>query len=251
MNDEATTLELTTNEAPGVADLPAVDLRSLPRRERVRALMREEILQAARTLVQQEGIKGLTMRALGRAVGVTAPTLYDYFPAKEAVLDALFVQGAQILTRAFDVAIDSSQPGRERLRAIAVAYRRFAIEHPDLYLLIFGRVDASYRPGELQLECAMNVGSRANQAVLEAMTIGDIREGDPFAVGNAIWVMAHGHVTLELGGFCDKYGEGAGEEMYQRNFEFLFQGLAPPQESGVRSQESEETLAASRDASDS
>jgi AcrR family transcriptional regulator len=242
------TIELTTTEATGEGDLPTVDLRALPRRERVRALMREEILQAARTLVQQEGIKGLTMRALGRAVGVTAPTLYDYFPSKEAVLDALFVQGTQILTRAFDVAIDSTPPGRERLRAVAVAYRRFAIEHPDLYLLIFGRVDASYRPGELQLECAMNIGGRANQAVADAMRVGAIREGDPFAVGNAIWVMAHGHITLELGGFCDKFGEGAGEEIYQRNFEILFQGLAPTQESAVRSQESA-ALAAGRAAS--
>src|SRR5262245_29540883 len=69
-----------------------LDLQALPRRERVRALMRQDILDAARRLVQEEGIRGLTMRALGRAVGVTAPTLYDYFPSKEAVLDALFIQ---------------------------------------------------------------------------------------------------------------------------------------------------------------
>src|SRR5688572_8634875 len=231
-NEAAAAIESTASEANGEDDLPGIDLRALPRRERVRALMREEILQAARTLVQQEGIKGLTMRALGRAVGVTAPTLYDYFPSKEAVLDALFIQGTQLLTRAFDVAIDTSRPGRERLREIAFAYRRFALENPDLYLLMFGRVDASYRPGEVQLECAMNIGTRANLAVLEAMTLGEIREGDPFAVGNALWVMSHGHVTLELGGFCDKHGKGAGEEIYRRNFEILFHGLAPSQEPG-------------------
>ena len=56
----------------------------------------------------------------------------------------------------------------------------------------------------------MNIGTRANLAVLEAMTLGEICSGDPFAVGNALWVMAHGHVTLELGGFCDKYGRDAG-----------------------------------------
>jgi AcrR family transcriptional regulator len=224
------------SEGGGTAVL-AADLRALPRRERVRALMREEILEAARRLVQEEGIKGLTMRALGRAVGVTAPTLYDYFPSKEAVLDALFVQGTQLLSGAFAEAIASTPPGRERLRAIAVAYRRFALDHPDLYFLIFGRVDASYRPGELQLECAMNIGTQANLAVLEAMEIGEIRGGDPREVGNAIWVMAHGHCTLELSGYCDKYGQDAGEQMYRRNFEILFEGLAPHEASGVRSEE--------------
>ena len=213
-----------------------LDLQALPRRERVRALMRQDILDAARRLVQEEGIRGLTMRALGRAVGVTAPTLYDYFPSKEAVLDALFIQGTQRLSQAFDEAIAASQPGRERLQAIAVAYRQFALDHPDLYFLIFGRVDASYRPGELQIECAQSCGGKATLAVLEAMTFGDIRAGNPQEVGNAIWVMAHGHIALELSGFCDKYGEDAGEQMYRRNFEILFDGLAPIEAAGGRRQ---------------
>jgi AcrR family transcriptional regulator len=236
MADElAETIETTSdNLGSGAAGLDTPDLRALPRRERVRALMREEILDAARKLVQEEGIKGLTMRALGRAVGVTAPTLYDYFPSKEAVLDALFIQGTQLLGRAFDDAIAATPPGQERLRAIAIAYRQFALDHPDLYFLIFGRVDASYRPGELQLECAMNIGSKANLAVLEAMTIGDLRPGDPGAVGNAIWVMAHGHITLELSGYCDKHGDGAGEHLYRQNFEILFHGLAPIEAAGGR-----------------
>jgi AcrR family transcriptional regulator len=203
--------------------------------------MRQEILDAARRLVQEEGIKGLTMRALGRAVGVTAPTLYDYFPSKEAVLDALFVQGTQILSNAFDGAIAGSPPGRERLWAIAVAYRQFALDHPDLYFLVFGRVDASYRPGEYEIECAHNIGGKATQAVHEAMTIDDIRRDDPAAVGNAIWVMAHGHIALELGGFCDKHGEDAGEVMYRRNFEILFRGLGPAEAADVGRQAAEPT----------
>ncbi len=236
MPDERTETTAATSDdlTSGANPLPGPDLHALPRRERVRALMREEILEAARKLVQEEGIKGLTMRALGRAVGVTAPTLYDYFPSKEAVLDALYIKGTQLLTKAFDEAIAASRPGRERLRALVIAYRRFALDHPDLYFLVFGRVDASYRPGELQLECAMNCGGQARLAVHEAMDVGDIRRGDPDAVADAIWVMAHGHVTLELSGFCDKFGEGAGEQMYRRNFEILFEGLAPVETAGAR-----------------
>ena len=236
---EASNAAAIGEAADEVLGLPGLDLRALPRRERVRALMRQDILDAARRLVQEEGIKGLTMRALGRAVGVTAPTLYDYFPSKEAVLDALFLQGTQILSEAMGNAIAATPPGRERLWAIAVAYRQFAITHPDLYFLVFGRVDASYRPGDFQRECAMNIGGQARQAVRDAMAVGEIRSGDPDDVSNAIWVMAHGHVTLELSGFCDKLGDDAGEQMYRRNFEILFEGLAPDEGSGVRGQGSE------------
>jgi AcrR family transcriptional regulator len=215
-----------------------LDLQALPRRERVRALMRQDILDAARRLVQEEGIRGLTMRALGRAVGVTAPTLYDYFASKEAVLDALFVQGTQLLSHAFVEASAASRPGRDRLMANAIAYRQFALDHPDLYFLIFGRVDASYRPGEREIDCVHNVGDQATQAIVEAMEIGEIRPGDPEAAAYATWVMAHGHITLELSGFCDKYGEDADdrERMYLRNFELLFDGLAPSEAPGARNQ---------------
>ena len=236
---EASNPQTIADAADDVRDLPDMDLRALPRRERVRALMRQDILDAARKLVQEEGIKGLTMRALGRAVGVTAPTLYDYFPSKEAVLDALYVQGTQILSKAMGDAIAATRPGRDRLREIAVAYRRFAIDHPDLYFLVFGRVDALYRPGDLQLECAINVGGQARQAVDDAMAVGEIRAADPDDVSNAIWTMAHGHVTLELSGFCDKFGDEAGEQIYQRNFEILFDGLAPVQTADGRRQTAE------------
>lgn len=227
-DDVAEAIDQTTGSAfDEVAALPGPDLRALPRRERVRALMRQEILDAARKLVQEEGIKGLTMRALGRAVGVTAPTLYDYFPSKEAVLDAMFIQGTQLLSKAFDDAIASSPPGRERLRAIAINYRRFALDHPDLYFLLFARVDASYRPGELQIDCAHASGEKAVLAVAEAMALGEVRSDDPRAVGNALWMMTHGYITLELSGFCEKFDEGAGEQMYLQNFDILFNGLAP------------------------
>src|SRR5215211_8505822 len=119
-------------------------------------MMRDEILAAARQIVKESGVKALTMRALGRAVGVTAPTLYDYFPAKEAVLDALHVEGANRLRTELLTAVANTMPGRERLRAFGEAYRRFAVENPDLYLLIFGRADASYQPGEAEMMCAQS-----------------------------------------------------------------------------------------------
>jgi AcrR family transcriptional regulator len=219
--------ELVDPSAPGGRIPTEPDLHALPRRERVRAVMRGEILDAARQLVQQEGIKGLTMRALGRAVGVTAPTLYDYFPSKEAVIDALFVQGTQLLTAAFERVHATTPSGRPRLLALADAYRRFALDHPDLYFLIFGRADAAYRPGPYEIECAQNIGAKADLMVQEAMAAGELAPGDPDLVANAIWAMCHGHITLELSGFCEQYGKDAGASLYQSNLELLFAGLAP------------------------
>jgi len=191
-------------------------------------MMREEILEAARRIVQERGFEGLAMRALGREVGVTAPTLYDYFPSKEAVVGALFLQGIALLHEAFDEAEATSQPGFERLRAIFFAYRRFGVEHPDLYQLMFGRIDPSFRPDEAAIERASTIPARACDAVEAAMDLGEIRRGDVGQIMNAIWVMAHGHVMLEINGFCEKQAEEfSGVDLYRNNFWVLFTGMEP------------------------
>lgn len=204
------------------------EVRVLPRRERVRAMMREEILEAARKIVQERGFEGLAMRALGREVGVTAPTLYDYFPSKEAVVGALFLQGVALLHEAFDGAEAVSAPGVALLQAIFNAYREFGVTHPDLYQLMFGRIDPSFKPDEEAIGRAGTIPQRACQAVTDAMELGEIRRGDVDQVMNAIWVMAHGHVMLEINGFCEKKPQfGDGFEMYQNNFWIMFTGMEP------------------------
>jgi AcrR family transcriptional regulator len=203
------------------------------RRERVRAMMRDEILAAARHIVKEEGVKRLSMRALGRAVGVTATTLYDYFPAKEAVLDALYCEGAERLRTELMAAVASTAPGRERLRAFGGAYRRFALENPDLYLLIFGRADAAYQPGEAEMLCAHANFELLVDAVRGAIACGELREGDPVAMAHAAWFLAHGFVSLEIGGFMTGAKRkpslecGSLDDFFATTMDHLVQGLSP------------------------
>lgn len=203
------------------------------RRERVRAMMREEILAAARQIVKESGVKGLSMRALGRAVGVTAPTLYDYFRAKEAVLDALYCEGADRLHSELLTAVDSTTPGRERLAAFGTAYRRFAIANPDLYLLIFGRADALYHPGETEMACAHANFELLVQAVRDAIACGELRDGDPLGMAHAAWFLAHGFVSLEIGGFMTElerkqhYARGSLDDFFAGTMNYLVQGMSP------------------------
>lgn len=197
------------------------------RRERLRSMMREDILAAARQLLKEGGVKSLAMRPLGRAVGVTAPTLYDYFSSKDAVLDALYVEGADRLCDAFDAAIAASRPGVDRLTAIGRAYRTFALDNPDLYFLMFGRADASYRPGEAEKARGYAVHEKLQEVVREAIEIGALRREDPDLICNAMWALAHGQITLEISGFVNDCEFGQGAYLYEKSWEYLYAGLAP------------------------
>ena len=59
-----------------------------PRGQRTR-----DILVAARQILEEHGHEDLTMRRLGAAVGIRAPSLYKHFPDKAAVEVALIEEG--------------------------------------------------------------------------------------------------------------------------------------------------------------
>jgi len=202
-----------------------VSPKALQRKERVRAMMREDILAAARTILKDQGYAELSMRALGREAGITAPTIYDYFPGKEAVLDALFADGAEMLASEMKQAAAAAEPGAEQLQAIGSAYRRFAIENPDLYLLLFGGADPSYTPSETLIEKLHHVSDLATEAVQEAMDVGYLKPGSAEDVSNSMWVMAHGSVMLEMKCFRGKFDENGGEAFFRMNMRHLYDGL--------------------------
>jgi AcrR family transcriptional regulator len=197
------------------------------RRERVRQMMRQDILDAARQIIHEDGYKKLSMRVLARAVGGTAPTLYDYFQSKEAVLDALQVEGADLFTAYLQEAVESSEPGRDQLRALGIAYRKFAKEQRDLFLLIVGRIDPAYEPGEEQMMRCAGVFELVVRVIHDAMTRGIMREDDPVAVATAMWAMAHGLVELELSGAFDCRDDYTADEIFSGSLLRLYEGLRP------------------------
>lgn len=195
------------------------------RRERLRVMMYDDILIAAREIVQQGGIKELSMRALGRAVGVTAPTLYDYFPSKEAVLNALYLEGVKLLRAQFDAAVESSPPGARRLTAIGHAYRHFAETEHDLFILVFGKVDAFFAPGEEQREAAIGLMEPLYRSVVEAVELGELRPCDPDVACRFLWTAVHGFVMLEAHKVLQKCSPEELDVMFEQHLEFIREGL--------------------------
>jgi AcrR family transcriptional regulator len=119
-------------------------------RTRKRERTRAEILAAAWELVRRDGIAGLSLRDLAAGVGMRAPSLYTYFPSKNALFDAMFAQGM----RQFAEQILASPPGRtaaEALRNRARTFVRVAVEDPFRYQLLFQRPIPGFAPSDESL----------------------------------------------------------------------------------------------------
>jgi AcrR family transcriptional regulator len=144
---------------------------------------RREIVAAARRILEAEGAGALTMRRLGEALGIRAPSLYKHFPDKAAVEAALLDAGFREAAAALEAAL---RPGAEPVAAFAAAFRAFATAHPHLYRLLTA--------GPLPRERLTPGVEQAAAAPLLRATGGDM------ARARALWGFAHGLVTLELAG---------------------------------------------------
>ena len=202
-------------------------------RARFREMMREDILSAARQIIQKDGYAALSMRALADAVGVRAPTLYDYFASKEEVLNAVHMRGVETLGGEFQHVLETSAPGIERLVRIGVVYRRFGLTNPDLYQLMFARIDQAYSPGEEQVERSRALFEALVEHVRDAIQIGELAPNDPEEIGMALWSMTHGFVSLELIRMTEKCATSSADEQYAFLLTSILYGMAARNDEGI------------------
>lgn len=211
---------------------PLVRRKPSTARLKHREQMRTDILKAARELISAQGVDGLTMRRLGKRVGVTAATLYGYYPAKESVLQALLDEKLDAMNTALWEAAANAQPGVTRLLAFARGYRHFALTHPDYYQMFIFNLDppdwdllaSGARPQD-------EVLSMLHREIRETMERGDLVQMDVNMVLRLLWASAHGYVTLELTNCFGTNGFSPEdrEALYMEHMETLLRGFTTPQ----------------------
>jgi len=100
--------------------------------------LRESLLEAAELLLEEDGPGGLSLRKVGRRLGVTPGAPYRHFEDKDALLAALAVRGFERLRERMLTEQDGSADGEERMRRAGLGYLEFASHHPELFRLMFG-----------------------------------------------------------------------------------------------------------------
>ncbi|WP_242901107.1 TetR/AcrR family transcriptional regulator [Actinomadura terrae] len=110
------------------------------RRDRVRAATVREISETARRILVQEGAEAVTLRAIARAMGMTAPALYRYFGSHGELLRYLV---GDIFTELTDeLRAGMHEVGHADLSGkflvVSRRFRLWALAHPREYALLFG-----------------------------------------------------------------------------------------------------------------
>jgi AcrR family transcriptional regulator len=128
--------------------------------------LQRALVEAGRRLLERDGVGALSLRAVAREAGVSAAAPYHHFKDRAALLYAIAHQGNVALNESMKAAFESSQPGRDRIIAVGVAYVGFALANPALYRLMFETTrlydhypDASEAEGEIPRLVAATFGA--------------------------------------------------------------------------------------------
>jgi AcrR family transcriptional regulator len=168
--------------------------------------LRLEILEAVnRLLVTWGSVEKLTIRAVAKEVGIAAPSIYLHFTDKiDLVWSALSSKYEDLAARmaAADAAARDAGP-RERLRAQAHAYCRFALDNPGHYRLMFEVSQPAVGPSRIGRHPAGRISAGFRAGFLRCQESGHVLSLPVEQAALTLWVGLHGIVALNHSLFAD------------------------------------------------
>ncbi|WP_294918840.1 TetR/AcrR family transcriptional regulator [Sulfuricurvum sp. PD_MW2] len=165
--------------------------------------LKEALIETALQTIDQEGLDAITLRDITEKLGTSRSAVYRHFASKEALIIGVIQRGYAQLDELFTpIFQDRTQSVQERFEKMGRAYLDFAIEHPNLYRLLFGE---NYRQ-EREEVCDYKDESQATGLyaliglLLEAQEEGIIARADPMVQAATVWASIHGLASLLIDG---------------------------------------------------
>jgi AcrR family transcriptional regulator len=168
--------------------------------------LRQALVDAALRALERHRAEDLSLRELGRELGVSPRAPYRHFATREELLAAVAVEGYRmfgVLTQA-RVAEAGADP-LARLCAIGESYVLFAVEHPAAFRVMYAPY-ATVEENAPELLATRAEGHRAMMEIIaEGQAVGLLRGGDPMQLALVLWSSMHGLAVLLTEGQLERY----------------------------------------------
>ena len=189
-----------------------------------RAAIEERIRNTALELFGRDGYRSVSLRAIARAMGWSAPALYRYYDNKEALLAAIRAEGFRNIGGRLAAARAGAESPVHAARASMLAYLEFACEEPELFRLAYelhqGEI-AEYPEVVKERGIAFAQAEGLARDVLTETGVA----GDPNLLAHLMWISVHGLAALALAHQLDM-GQDF-EALVEPVVQTLLRGTAP------------------------
>jgi len=209
--------------------------------------LQQAIKDTAWQQIAQHGAAALSLRAIARQLGITAPAIYNYFHRRDDLVTVL-IKDAYLSFGDSQQAAIRNLPAEDyhlQLITLGLAYREWAVAFPERYQLIFGTPIAGYHAplaeilpaAARSLSVLVGVLAAAGEAgrlsqqnpvpltpALQSMLkagreLYQVRE-EALYQAIAVWSRVHGLVSLEIGHQFPEFISDAGE-IFRREVQII------------------------------
>ena len=156
---------------------------------------KSKILMAASELFAENGAGGLSVRAISGRAGLSTIGIYNHFNGKQGILDALYIEGFQLVMSAIDVLDEGLSPREAVLKGLS-NYIDLAARNRGHYQLIFGVGDSAYTPSSGAIAVGEEAFNRLTHKVSRAIPA-DLSGRQKREAALQLWALAHGYVSLQ------------------------------------------------------
>ena len=214
---------------PTAAAHPGTGDRRPDRRTRHREQTRSEILDHALQIMAEDGVAGLTMARLARAMDIRPPSLYKYYPSLLAVYDALFRRGQLANLEALREGMRNAAPGLEAVARGMEATGRWAVANPVLAQLLFWRPVPGYQPSAEAFAPTGQIVELLRSALADAAARGQVHPDAATDAGMELLSIMHfGVISQHLANDADRDWDHGRYTRRHRDILSLFIKAYPP-----------------------
>jgi AcrR family transcriptional regulator len=160
--------------------------------------LKEALVAAGRKLLEEEGLRGFTLRETARRAEVSHAAPAHHFKSMDDLLAEIATRGWNELTAAMANEAKRAKPDpAARLVAQGVGYMAFAAANPMLFRLMFNRESDRFETPALAAAAreAQTLHREAVDAVVPEAS-GEVKE----RMSDLAWATVHGFITLVLEG---------------------------------------------------
>lgn len=155
-------------------------------RQEARERITAELMTAARRQLAEVGAAGLSLREVAREIGMVSSAVYRYVESRDDLLTRLIVESYDSLGDVAErAAAGAGATDLERWVATAQAIRRWSVERPHEYLLLYGSPVPGYAAPDDTIGPASRVTRVLIGIVADAAAAGLLEPADGPSPGEA------------------------------------------------------------------
>mgnify|MGYP001818830917 CR=1 FL=1 len=159
--------------------------------------LRNALIQAGIEILEEDGLQGLTMRAIAARVGVSHTAPKNHFGSLKGLMTAIGAEGFRRHAIAMRQGLSDTSHGKDRLDAAMRGYLNFAEAHPALFQLMFSPYYCDFGEEEFS--------NRARESYAILTEISRDLDWDKANLPDSqlrtemmLWSFAHGFATLKV-----------------------------------------------------